>query len=68
MGCCDVDYAGDKLERKAIVEAVDLWDNLISWSSKRQSLIAHSIVEVEYIATSRYNTQMLWMKSQLEDF
>ena len=45
-----------------------LGENLISWSSKRQSTIALSTTEVEYIAAAGCSTQMLWMKSQLEDF
>lgn len=69
VGYFDVDYAGDKLERKNTFGSCQfLGDNLISWSSKRKSTIAFSTVEVGYIVTSRCNTQMLWMKSQLEDF
>ena len=41
---------------------------MISWTSKRQSIIALSTAEAEYIAVSGCSTQMLWMKSQLEDF
>lgn len=69
VGYCDVDYPGDRLERKSTSRSCKLLgDNLVWWSSKRQSAIALSTTEDEYIATSGCNTQMLSMKSRLEDF
>jgi hypothetical protein len=69
VGYCDADYAGDRIERKSTSGSCQfLGDNLISWSSKRQSTIALSIAEAEYIIAASYNTQILWMKSQLEDY
>ncbi|KAI5415374.1 hypothetical protein KIW84_040716 [Lathyrus oleraceus] len=69
MCYCNDDYAGDKLERKSTSESYQfLGDNLVSRSSKWQSTIALSTIEVEYIAAYGCNTQMLWIKSQLEDF
>lgn len=57
---CDDDYARDRLERKTTSGSCQfLEDNLISWSSKRQSTIALSTAEVEYTVASGYNTQML---------
>ncbi|XP_050885297.1 secreted RxLR effector protein 161-like [Lathyrus oleraceus] len=68
VGYCDADYTGDKLERKRTSGSCQfLGDNLISWSSKRQSTIALSTAEAEYIVIFECNTQMLWMKSHLED-
>ena len=69
VGYCDVDYAGDRLERKSTYGSWQfLGDNLISWSNKRQSTIELSTTKAEYIAASGCNTQMPWMKIQLEDF
>lgn len=69
MGYCDADYSGDRLERKRTYGSCHfLGDNMISWSSKRQSIIELSTAEVKYIETSGCNTQMLWMKSQVEYF
>ncbi|XP_050889145.1 secreted RxLR effector protein 161-like [Lathyrus oleraceus] len=69
VGYCDVDYAGDRLERKRTSGSCQfLRDNLISWFSKRQSIIVLSIFEAKYIPASGCNTQILWMKIQLEDF
>ena len=67
-GYCDADYAGDRIERKSTSGNCQLLgNNLISWASKRQSTIALSTVEAEYISASLCTTQMLWMKHQLED-
>jgi hypothetical protein len=67
-GYCDADYAGDRLERKSTSGNCQLLgNNLISWASKRQSTIALSTAEAEYISASLCTTQMLWMKNQLED-
>ena len=69
VGYCDADFTGDRVERKSTSRSCQfLGENLISWSSKRQSTIALSTAEAEYIATAGCSTQMLWMKSQLEDF
>ena len=69
VGYCDADFAGDRVERKSTSGSCQfLGENLISWSSKRQSTIALSTAEAEYIAAAGCSTQMLWMKSQLEDF
>ncbi|XP_050909397.1 secreted RxLR effector protein 161-like [Lathyrus oleraceus] len=57
MGYCDADYAGHRLERKNTSGNYHfLGDNVISWSNKKQSTIALSTVEAEYIVTSGCNT------------
>ena len=69
VGYCDADFAGDRVEQKSTSGSCQfLGDNLISWTSKRQSTIALSTAEAEYIAVAGCSTQMLWMKSQLQDF
>jgi hypothetical protein len=45
-----------------------LGNNLISWYSKKQATIALSTIEAEYVVAAGCSTQMLWMKSQLEDY
>ena len=40
---------------------------LISWFSKKQSSIALSTTEVEYVATASCCTQLLWMMQTLQD-
>ncbi|KAK2410370.1 putative mitochondrial protein [Trifolium repens] len=69
IGFCDADYAGDKIERKSTSGNCQfIGENLISWASKRQTTIAMSTAEAEYISAAKYCTQLLWMKYQLEDY
>ena len=44
-----------------------LGDCLVSWLSNKQSSIALSTVEVEYIDVASCCTQFIWMKHTLED-
>ena len=41
---------------------------LVSWSSKKQTSVALSTAEAEYIAAGSYCAQILWIKQQLSDF
>ncbi|GJZ94202.1 hypothetical protein Tco_0666405 [Tanacetum coccineum] len=43
-------------------------DNVVSWSSKKQTSTSISSTEAKYIAMSGYCTQILWMRSQLSDY
>ncbi|KAK2411518.1 putative mitochondrial protein [Trifolium repens] len=69
IGFCDADYAGDRVERKSTSGNCQfIGENLISWASKRQTTIAMSTAEAEYISAAKCCTQLLWMKYQLEDY
>jgi len=69
VGFCDVDYAGDRIERKSTSENCQfLGENLISWASKRQATIAKSTTKAKYISAASCCTQLLWMKHHLEDY
>ena len=51
IGYSDADFAGCKLDRKSTSETCQfLGVNLISWFSKKQNLIALSMIKIEYIA------------------
>ena len=68
LGFCDVDFAGDKIERKTTNGNCQfLGENLISQASKRQATIAMS-KQAEYISAASCCTQLLWMKHHLEDY
>ena len=41
---------------------------MITWSSKKQNIIALSTTEAEYISIANCYAQILWIKHQLEDF
>ena len=69
VGFCDANYTGDRIERKSTSGNCQfLGDNLISWASKRQAIIALSTADAEYISAASCCTQLLWMKHQLEDY
>jgi hypothetical protein len=40
----------------------------VSWSSNKQTSIALSTVEAEYVATGQCCVQLLWMRQTLRDF
>ena len=65
----DSDYAGCRLDRKSTTGTCQFLGNkLISWFSKKQSSVALSTTEVEYMAINSCTSQLLWIKQQLEDF
>ena len=69
VGYCDADFAGDRIERKSTSGSCQfLGDSLISWYSKKQATTALSTIKAEYISAAGCSSQMIWMKSQLEDF
>ncbi|KAK2975598.1 hypothetical protein RJ640_003035, partial [Escallonia rubra] len=65
----DADYAGCKTERKSTNGGYQfLGHSLVSWSSKKQNLVALSTTEAEYMAVGACCAQILWMKQTLLDF
>ncbi|KAK2438086.1 putative mitochondrial protein [Trifolium repens] len=51
IGYCDSDWSGDKVERKSTMGYVfTLFNCPISWSSKKQTVVALSTCEAEYIS------------------
>ncbi|KAJ1253863.1 hypothetical protein BS78_K165300 [Paspalum vaginatum] len=68
-GYSDADFAGYRLERKSTSSTCQfLGSSLVSWSSCKQSSIATSTTEAEYVAAASCCSQLLWMKSTLSDF
>ncbi|GJW14309.1 hypothetical protein Tco_0018442 [Tanacetum coccineum] len=43
-------------------------DNLVSWMSKKQDCTAMSSAEAEYVALSASYAQVMWMRTQLQDY
>ncbi|XP_073225561.1 secreted RxLR effector protein 161-like [Cicer arietinum] len=62
IGYIDVDWCGDKDDRKSTMGYVFMMNKTsISWCPKKQSIVALSTREVEYVAASMGVCQALWM-------
>ncbi|GKC44627.1 putative ribonuclease H-like domain-containing protein [Tanacetum coccineum] len=65
----DSDYAGASLDRKSTTGGCQfLGCRLISWQCKKQVVVANSIIEAEYVASSSFCGQVLWIQNQLLDY
>nr|GEV24444.1 ribonuclease H-like domain, reverse transcriptase, RNA-dependent DNA polymerase [Tanacetum cinerariifolium] len=65
----DSDYACASLDRKSTTGGCQfLSSRLISWQCKKQTVVANSTTEAEYIATSHYCGQVLWIQNQMMDY
>ena len=42
-------------------------ESIFYWNSKKQSVVAHSTVEAEYIATYVAAKQLIWLRKMLTD-
>jgi hypothetical protein len=69
IGYSDSDYAGCKVDRKSTSGTCQfLGRSLMSWSSKKQTSVALSTAEAEYVATGQCCAQLLCMRQTLQDF
>nr|GEW37892.1 ribonuclease H-like domain-containing protein [Tanacetum cinerariifolium] len=65
----DVDHAGCFNSCKSTSEGIQfLGDKLVSWMSKKQNCTAMSLAEAEYVALSASCSQVMWMRTQLQDY
>jgi hypothetical protein len=68
-GYSDADFAGCLLERKSTSGTCQfLGTSLVSWSSRKQSSVALSTTEAEYVAAASCCSQLVWMMATLRDF
>jgi len=60
VGFSDVDYAGDRVERKSTIGGCHyIRPCLISWASKKHNTIALSTVETKYVFAASCYSQLL---------
>ncbi|GJR17436.1 putative ribonuclease H-like domain-containing protein [Tanacetum coccineum] len=63
------DYAGVSLDRESTTGGCQfLGYRLISWQCKKQTVVANSTTEAEYIVASSCYGQVLWIQNQLLDY
>nr|GEY56417.1 putative ribonuclease H-like domain-containing protein [Tanacetum cinerariifolium] len=63
------DYAGANLDRKSTTGGCQfLGKRLISWQCKKQTIMATSITEAEYVAVAHCRGQVLLTQNQLLDY
>jgi hypothetical protein len=68
-GFSDADFAGCRLDRKSTSWTCRLLgSSLVSWSSHKQSSVAQSTTEAEYVAAASCCSQLLWITYTMSDF
>uniref|UniRef100_A0A2N9GWD9 Integrase catalytic domain-containing protein n=1 Tax=Fagus sylvatica TaxID=28930 RepID=A0A2N9GWD9_FAGSY len=64
----DADWAGDPTDRRSTTNCCFLLGSfLISWCSKKQSVVARSSTEAEYRALADATSELLWLRWLLAD-
>nr|GEZ64951.1 putative ribonuclease H-like domain-containing protein [Tanacetum cinerariifolium] len=65
----DSDYGGASQDHKSTIGGCQfLGRRLISWQCKKQTIIATSTTEAEYVAAASCCGQVLWIQNQLLDY
>ncbi|GJW53002.1 putative ribonuclease H-like domain-containing protein [Tanacetum coccineum] len=65
----DSDYAGANLDKKSTTGGCQfLGSRLISWQCKKQTIVATSTTEAEYVAAASCCGQVLWIQNQMLDY
>lgn len=68
IGFVDADWAGDEIDRKSTTGYLfKLYNNTISWNSKRQHSVATSSTEAEYMTLFEAAREACWLRSILTD-
>ena len=65
---CDADWAGDRDDRRSTSGGVVLLNgDAVIWHAKKQSVVAHSTAEAEYIAMSYAVQEAKWLANLLSE-
>ncbi|KAA0057568.1 Cysteine-rich RLK (receptor-like protein kinase) 8 [Cucumis melo var. makuwa] len=64
----DSDWAGSVIDRKSTSSyCIFVWGNLVTWRSKKQSVVVRSSAETEYRAMSLGICEEIWLQKVLSD-
>ena len=67
-GFADADFVRDIDSRKSVTRYITLLnDSLVTWRSQRQSLVASSTTESEYVAAATASNALIWRRQLLTD-
>uniref|UniRef100_A0A2N9IER4 Reverse transcriptase Ty1/copia-type domain-containing protein n=1 Tax=Fagus sylvatica TaxID=28930 RepID=A0A2N9IER4_FAGSY len=65
----DADYAGSQTDRRSTTGLSTFYGNhLISWKSKKQTVVSRSSAEAEYRAMAQGTCEILWLRSICNEF
>jgi hypothetical protein len=68
IGYCDADYAGDMETRRSTTGyCFKLLGSAVSWTSIRQSTVATSTCEAEYMALAEAAKEAIWLNRMLQE-
>ncbi|KAF2353132.1 Reverse transcriptase RNA-dependent DNA polymerase, partial [Trinorchestia longiramus] len=68
VGYSDADWAGDRSDRKSTSgSCFTLSNSVITWRSVKQSRVALSTAEAEYVALAGAAQEAIWLKQLLDD-
>jgi hypothetical protein len=69
LGFSNADFVGCRVDGKSTSGTCQfLGSSLVSWSSRKQSSVAQSTIEAEYVAAASCCSQLLWITYTLSDF
>ena len=66
-GFCNADWAGQKDWHSILGYSFFFGQGVVSWSSKKQHIIALSSMELEYIAQTHATKEALWLRSFINE-
>ena len=66
-GYVDSDLVGSTIDRKSTSGCFSMGSGVISWFSRKQSYVALSIAEVEYVAASSASCEEVWPRKLLSN-
>ncbi|KAM1425821.1 hypothetical protein TB2_017749 [Malus domestica] len=68
VGYTDADWGGSKIDRRSTTGyCTFVGGNLVTWKSKKQSVVARSSAEAEYRAMASTTCELIWLQGLLND-